>query len=153
MDVALTESPDVSDETMFMWNEMFKEKESKGKIEFNAMMEIVRGMGYNPGMIEMQTLESEVGQLVDRIYYFVIMHRVQVILIKRAEILDQEIIRVLDKNHNGSIEMNEMVEAVQKYSNTQRPSDDAIKELFDDIDTDHDGHITREELRTYLQQK
>ena len=61
---------------LYELNIKFKKYEIKKYISFDQLITIVREYGYIPNKYELYNLKSEIGDKIDKIYFFVIMGRV-----------------------------------------------------------------------------
>ena len=57
---------------------------------------------------------------------------------------------VMDTNKNGTIELDELKKYMKKRVKELKTNNNDLKILFDSIDVDHDGHITKEEYFRFI---
>lgn len=122
-------------------------KNHKNVISVNDIIIIVRELGYVADYKEINDLYSETLDNIDFIYFLVIVGRVLAIYHKeeyKKEMLDA--FYLLDRDNNGSIEIDELLllEGMGGINVAE------LRQIFLEIDTDHDGHITIEEYKNFL---
>ena len=93
---------------------------------------------------------GETNQQIDFIYLLVIIGRIKQEMSKKEyKNLLIDAFDKLDLNQNGTIEISELLYNHSHGSNIEYGE---MKQIFDTIDTDHDGHITKQEYLAFLDQ-
>ena len=115
-------------------------------ISIQDLKVIMRELGYMYNHEEIDDVCSETNHKVDFIYLLVISGRV----LNKMKNLDfkKELelsFDLLDRNKNGSIELNELLSCGVKGID-----DVELRQIFDIMDLNHDGHITREEYNLFI---
>lgn len=142
----------MTDDLLYTFNNYFIEYKEKNcdYIVFDSLLKIVKNFGYIPEQFELYDLKGEVGNKIDKIYFFVIMGRI-IRKMKQKETIDElkECFKTIDFDKNGTIERDELHKIIKKYIKNP-PSYDHIVELFNGIDLNNDNHITFDEFTKYL---
>jgi len=123
-------------------------KNDDNKITINDLKIISKDFGYNPTIEELHDIAGETGHNIDFIYLLVLMGRVkrQMIHTDYKKIL-LDAYEYLDRNKNGTIELQELMNCCENQIDRGE-----MIQIFDTIDTDHDGHITKKEFIEFLEQ-
>jgi Ca2+-binding EF-hand superfamily protein len=117
-------------------------------ISIQDLRVIIKELGYLPTHKEIDDICSETNHKVDFIYLLVICGRVLSKMKKfnfKKEL--EEAFDLLDRDKNGTIELEELLSCGVKGVDTTE-----LRQIFDTMDLNHDGHITREEYTTFINQ-
>jgi len=110
---------------------------------------IIKELGYSPTYTELNNIIVEVGSRIDFVYFLVIIGRIMKEMnddkYKKELLLS---FNLLDRDSNGTIEIDELVNCGRDTIEKQQ-----LREIFLYIDLDHNGHITMEEYKHFLQVK
>ena len=127
-------------------------KQSKKYIQvitLDQLKDITIELGYNPTTEELNDIAGEMNnQPVDFIYFLVIIGRVYRI-IKSNKYRDElkYAFDLLDLNHNGVIELSELITSMSLHTKITR---NEIKEIFYLMDKNHDDMVTKEEFFEFI---
>ena len=142
----------MTDDLLYTFNNYFNEykEEFKDYITYDNLIIIVKNFGYIPDEYELYDLKSEIGEKIDKTYFFVIMGRI-IRKMKQEETITElkKCFETIDTNKNGYIERDELYKIIRGYMRNP-PSYDHIIELFDSIDLNNDNLITFQEFTKYL---
>jgi len=139
----------LSDEIICFLKHRYDElKNNDNKITINDLKIISKDFGYNPTIEELHDIAGETGHNIDFIYLLVLMGRVkrQMVRTDYKKIL-LNAYEDLDTNKNGTIELQELMNCCENKIDRGE-----MIQIFDTIDTDHDGHITKKEYIDFLEQ-
>ena len=155
----------ISENLLFKFNQYFNDyreddyikKFSEGKthlieyITFDNLLVIIKDFGYLPSNSEINDVKSEIGNKIDRIYYFVIMGRI-IRKMRQREFINEikRSFHIIDYDKNGTIEKDELFTIMKRYMSSP-PCKDEIDIFFSELDLDNDGHITFDEFVYYIQ--
>jgi len=139
----------LSDEIICFLKHRYDElKNNNNNITINDLKIISKDFGYNPTIEELHDIAGETGHNIDFIYLLVLMGRVKRQMIRtdyKKILLDAY--EYLDTNKNGTIELQELMNCCENKIDRGE-----MIQIFDTIDTDHDGHITKKEFIDFLEQ-
>ena len=144
----------ISDELFFKFNQFFIEyQDNKKKITFDNLLEIIKNFGYIPNQYEINDVKSEIGEYIDKTYYFVIIGRIVRKMSSKESINElKKCFEIIDMDKNGTIEKEELFKMMKTYIKIP-PSKDEIESFFNEMDLNHDGHITFNEFLEFIQLK
>ncbi len=140
----------MTETNLSLFNEYFnnyKTTSSKGDyLTIDDFLKIVELYGYQPTRFEINDVKAEVGERMDKIYFFVIIARI-IKKMHEAEYIEElkACFESLDRNNNNVIEKTELLKAFKMYVSIP-PSYDEITNIFNSLDLNNDGHITFEEF-------
>lgn len=124
----------------------------KKNLEWEDMKEIVINMGYLPTNDEINDIIAETGNKIDFIYCLVIIGRIMRYM--KSNNLKKELneaFDTMDINKNGTLELDELKKYMKKKVKELKTNNNDLKILFDSIDADNDGHITKKEMFDFLE--
>lgn len=126
---------------------------NKKYIEYDELKKIVIELGYSPDYNEINDIISETGNKIDFIYFLVIIGRI-IKKLKSNEMMIEfnKAFDVIDIDKNGTIELSELKTYIkERGDNLEIDNNNDLSILFDSLDTNHDGHITKDEYFTFIQ--
>ena len=126
---------------------------NKKYIEYDELKKIVIELGYSPSYDEINDIIYETGNKIDFIFFLVIIGRI----IKKLK-SDEMIIEfskafdVIDINKNGTIELSELTEYIKERASISKIENNYdLSILFNSLDTNHDGYVTKDEYFWFIQ--
>ena len=118
-------------------------------ITLEQLKDITIELGYNPSVEELNDVAGEMNnQPIDFIYFLVIIGRIYRI-IKSNKYRDElkDAFDLLDLNHNGVIELSELITSMSLNTKITRKE---IREIFYLMDKNHDDVISRAEFLEFI---
>ena len=143
----------ITNELLFKFNEYFKKYEVNynNYITIDSLLIIINHFGYLPTQYEINDIKSEVGEKVDKIYFFVIMGRIVKKMYEHSNIVElKECFTTIDFDKNGTIEKEELFKMMKTYIKFP-PSKDEIDSFFNEMDLNHNGRISFDQFLILLQ--
>ena len=143
----------ITNELLFKFNEYFKKYEVNynNYITIDSLLIIINHFGYLPTQYEINDIKSEVGEKVDKIYFFVIMGRIVKKMYEHSNIVElKECFKTIDFDKNGTIEKEELFKMMKTYIKFP-PSKDEIDSFFNEMDLNHNDRISFDQFLILLQ--
>ena len=122
------------------------DRDGDGTITIKELQVVMRSIGQNPTEEEVMAMINEVDSDNDGEVDFREFMELMAKKMKEGE-MDEELVeafKTFDKNGNGCITMQELKDVMHQYG--EKLSDEEVKLMFDETDSDKDGKISFEDF-------